>query len=492
VSFRRRLIVLASVAVAVAVLVSSGIAYLVVRGQLRGEIDSSLQNDSNAVFSIAVEGPAPGTAAEVAQGGPVRKLIGPGAPPTVGLQRQPKDNVRIVVPKAPLGGPAIYAQVVNVNGQVTKPPGLGFALPPTKAVREVAMGTRPAFFSDTTLNGVHARVYTRRTGPNAALQAVRSLDEVDRNLQRLAILLAAVSLGGVALAALLGFAVARRAVRPVARLTAAAEEVAHTQDLTRRIDSQGSDEISRLAVAFNEMLAALEGSVTAQRQLVADASHELRTPLTSLRTNIEVLARTDDLPAEKRKELTSHVVAQLEELSALVAALVDLARDGDDGESREELRLDLLVEEVVARAMVRSAPLDVVYEHEPCVVVGAESALQRAVANLLDNAAKWSPAGAPVEVRVTAAGQVSVRDRGPGVEDEDIAHVFDRFYRAASARGLPGSGLGLAIVRQVADAHGGSVSVSRAEGGGACFRLTLPVLDRPPAAAEDAALLLGS
>jgi two-component system sensor histidine kinase MprB len=301
-----------------------------------------------------------------------------------------------------------------------------------------------------------------------------------------------VSLGGVALAALLGFAVARRAVRPVARLTAAAEEVAHTQDLTRRIDSQGSDEISRLAVAFNEMLAALEGSVTAQRQLVADASHELRTPLTSLRTNIEVLARTDDLPAEKRKELMSHVVAQLEELSALVAALVDLARDGDDGESREELRLDLLVEEVVARAMVRSAPLDVVYEHEPCVVVGAESALQRAVANLLDNAAKWSPAGAPVEVRVTAAGQVSVRDRGPGVEDEDIAHVFDRFYRAASARGLPGSGLGLAIVRQVADAHGGSVSVSRAEGGGACFRLTLPVLDRPPAAAEDAALLLGS
>jgi two-component system sensor histidine kinase MprB len=482
-SFRRRLIVLVSAAVAVAILAASGVAYVLVRAQLRGEIDSALRDEAGAVFSIAV-GPETG----VENNG---DLLGPLPAPLPGekMPGQVSGVTRIVVPQAPLGGPAIYAQVVNADGALVKAPIPGVSLPVTKAVREVASGKRDAFFSDTTVNGVHARVYTRPIGSGEALQAARSLDEVDTSLRRLALVLGAVSLGGIALAALLGFAVARSALRPVARLTAAAEQVAHTRDLSRRIDEGGRDELSRLAGSFNEMLAALEvsvaaleRSVTAQRQLVADASHELRTPLTSLRTTIEVLAHVDDLPEGKRKQLSAHVVAQLADVGSLVSDLVDLARDGDLDEPREPLRLDLLVQEMAARAQVRCPDLVLDLDAEPCTVVGAEGALERAVGNLLDNAAKFSPQGEDVVVRVSASGEVTVRDHGTGIADEDIPHVFDRFYRAASARGLPGSGLGLAIVQQVAEAHGGSVAVEAAGGGGACLRLRIPTAGREPLA----------
>jgi two-component system sensor histidine kinase MprB len=477
-SFRRRLIVLASAAVAVAVLVASGIAYVLVRAQLRGEVDAALRTEASAVFSVAAPGPK-GVGGSGVRAAGNSNFVGPapiigGQLPDPSLER----STQIVVPKAPLGGPALYAQVVEADGSVTHPPGTTLDLPAAEAARQVARGDRGSFFSDATVNGVHARIYTRRTGTGEALQAVRSLEEVDSNLRQLAIVLGAVSLGGVALAALLGFGVARSALRPVARLTAAAEQVAHTRDLTRRIHEPGRDELSRLARSFNEMLAALEGSVSAQRQLVADASHELRTPLTSLRTTIEVLARVEDMPIAKRRELSAHVVAQLADVGALVSDLVDLAREGDFDESLEPLRLDLLVEEMVARAQVHWPNLLVDLDVHPCTVVGAEHALERAVANLLDNAAKWSPEGAEVEVRVSGDGEVIVRDHGPGIAEEDMPHVFDRFYRAASARGLPGSGLGLAIVEQVARAHGGAASVEGSAGAGACLRLRLPVVAR--------------
>jgi two-component system sensor histidine kinase MprB len=186
------------------------------------------------------------------------------------------------------------------------------------------------------------------------------------------------------------------------------------------------------------------------------------------------------MPIAKRRELSAHVVAQLTDVGALVGDLVDLAREGDFDESRGSLRLDLLVEEMVARAQVHRPDLLVDLAVEPCTVVGAEHALERAVANLLDNAAKWSPPGTVVEVRVSAGGELIVRDHGPGIADEDMPHVFDRFYRAASARGLPGSGLGLAIVEQVARAHDGSVSVESSAGAGACLRLRIPVAAREP------------
>ena len=222
------------------------------------------------------------------------------------------------------------------------------------------------------------------------------------------------------------------------------------------------------------MLAALEESSRAQRQLVADASHELRTPLTSLRTNIEVLARGNELPADERERLLDDVVEQVGEMTALIGELIELAREarGEPQERPEDVRLDLLTADAVERTRRNRPGVEFDTDLHESLVRGAPSTIERAVANLLDNAAKWSPPGATVEVAVRD-GEVAVRDRGPGIADEDLPYVFDRFYRSTAARGMPGSGLGLAIVRQVAEAHGGEVSAERAEGGGTLMRLRL-------------------
>ena len=255
--------------------------------------------------------------------------------------------------------------------------------------------------------------------------------------------------------------------------------MAATRDLSRRIDVTGTDEVARLAGRFNEMLGALEASRRAQRQLVADASHELRTPLTSLRTNIEVLARSDGMPAADRESLLRDLVSQLEDLTVLVGDLVDLAREEEQGgvalsaaAGAEEVRLDAVVEQAVERARRHAPLLSFEADLEPVVVRGVPERLDRAVANMLDNAIKWSPAGKVVEVSVRES-EVTVRDHGPGIDPADLPFVFDRFYRAPAARGVPGSGLGLAIVRQVAEAHGGTVTASRADGGGTVLRLRL-------------------
>jgi two-component system, OmpR family, sensor histidine kinase MprB len=224
------------------------------------------------------------------------------------------------------------------------------------------------------------------------------------------------------------------------------------------------------------MLGALEESTRAQRQLVADASHELRTPLTSLRTNIEVLASERTLPAGERARLLTDVVEQLGEMTTLVAELIDLARGEQHPAEREEVRLDLLAADVVERARRNRPGVTFTTELQESVVQGVPSTIERALANLLDNAAKWSPPGGEVEVGVRD-GKVTVRDHGPGIDEEDLPYVFDRFYRASSARGLSGSGLGLAIVRQVAEAHGGGVTAERAPGGGTTMAVTFP----PPA-----------
>jgi two-component system sensor histidine kinase MprB len=232
------------------------------------------------------------------------------------------------------------------------------------------------------------------------------------------------------------------------------------------------DEIDRLGAAFNTMLAALERSREAQRQLVADASHELRTPLTSIRTNIEILGRAKEMPEAERAEVVAAASAQLEELTLLVGDLVDMARDGRPAPDEvEDVRLDELVHESASRLNGGR----ILVESEPSLVRGSRARLGRAVANLLDNAIKYSPDGSVVEVTVRG-GEVAVRDHGPGIATADLPHVFDRFYRAPSSRGTPGSGLGLAIVRQVAEAHQGSAVAEAADGGGARLRLRLPAL----------------
>jgi signal transduction histidine kinase len=288
----------------------------------------------------------------------------------------------------------------------------------------------------------------------------------------------AVATGGLVLAAVLGWIVARTALRPVALLTGAAERVAITRDLALRIDVDRDDELGSLARSFNTMLDALERSAKAQRRLVADASHELRSPLTALRTNVEMLVRSDGLTPQDRAELSAAAIEGLEELTALVADVVELARDEEPAVLLEDVRFDRIVERAVARATSHWPAIEFETELEPAVVHGVHDRLFRAVANLLDNAGKYSEAGSTVRIALRE-GVLTVRDHGAGIAAEDLPYVFDRFYRAPRARSMPGSGLGLAIVRQVVDSHGGTVTAAAATGGGTLVRLALPLSELP-------------
>jgi two-component system, OmpR family, sensor histidine kinase MprB len=457
--FRRRLVLATAVAVAVAVALASLATYLLVRSQLRGQVDQELERFAGGVFVVRTG--APGDTKAVRQG----RTPAPG----------PRDRIAkafsVALPRDPLGANQGYAQFVTARGRVIAPPVPRARLPVDARTIGVARGDHGPFFSEADVNGVHARIYTRQAGPGRAVQTARSLESVDESLRQLAIVLGLVSLGGIGLAAGLAVLVGRAATRPVKRLTEAAEHVASTRDLSRRIALGGDDEIGRLATSFNTMLEALERSVGAQRQLVADASHELRTPLTSLRTNIEVL-EGNGLGPQERRRLLADVVAQLEELGELVGDLVDLARGEEQPVRSEHVRLDELLAEAVERARRHAPGQRFAVTSEPCLVLGSPQRLERGIANLLDNASKWNPPDRPIEVTLRG-GELRVRDHGPGFAAADLEHVFDRFYRSPSARGMRGSGLGLAIVRQVAESHGGSVEAANAEGGGALLRLVL-------------------
>jgi two-component system sensor histidine kinase MprB len=317
------------------------------------------------------------------------------------------------------------------------------------------------------------RVLTAPLGDGLAVQFGRSLEPADAVLSRLRLILVLVILGGVALAVVLGRLVSRNVVAPIAEVSDAARHIAQTEDLGRRIEVQTHDEVGELAEHFNQMLDTLERSVAAQRQLVADASHELRTPITSLRTNIEVLAESEALPPEERAQLLEDVEAQTTELGMLVADLIELARGDEPRRESEDVRLDALVSEALTRARRHAPGITFEASLEPAVLDGTRERLARAVNNLLDNAAKHSPPGGVVHVAAGPFG-VRVRDHGTGVAEQDLPHLFDRFYRGASSRGRPGSGLGLAIVRQVAEQHAGTVRAANAPGGGAEFVLELP------------------
>jgi two-component system sensor histidine kinase MprB len=320
--------------------------------------------------------------------------------------------------------------------------------------------------------------------------------QVDNILSHLRLILLLLCAGGIALAAGLGRLAARRVLAPLGEVAQAAQHIGETEDLTSRIRVRADDEVGQLATRFNSMLdrlessrSALDESVRAQRQLVADASHELRTPVTSLRTNIEVLLAGGELEAEDRRRLLADVVEQSEELSALVGDLIELARGDEPAGSVEDVRLDRVVEDSVARA-VRNSP-DIRFQSTlaPVSVDGVGERLGRAVNNLLDNAAGHSDPGGLVEVTVDASG-VQVRDHGPGIAEQDLPYVFDRFFRGTSSRGHQGSGLGLAIVRQVTEQHGGSALAANAPGGGAVFTLRLSAVPaesdgQPPAPPEE-------
>jgi two-component system sensor histidine kinase MprB len=443
-SFRLRLTLAVAAAVALAVAVACAIAYVVVGQQLYGQVDSAL----NAEAATAI-------------------------------QRMTPPYSRVPSPELFSSSANDYMQVVAADGTVPgQSPFIRGQLPVTQTALDAAQSRQPLTLATMTVQDVHLRVATVTLGQGFSLQIARRLTDADVVLSKLRMRFLLVAVGGVALAALLGAFVAREALRPVRKLTDTAELVAETHDLTRRIDVSGDDELSRLAISFNTMLAALEQAVAAQRQLVADASHELRTPLTSLRTNFEVLMRPGPLPDESRRKLESDVHRQFDEMAALVGDIVELARDGQTPAEEEDVRLDVLVADAVERAERNARDVHFRLDAQPTLVRGVPARLDRAVTNLLDNAAKWSPAGEVVEVDV-AGGTVGVRDHGPGVSDDDLPFIFDRFYRSAEARRMSGSGLGLAIVRQVAEAHGGQVTVERPPGGGSRFVLSVPAVAVP-------------
>lgn len=391
-----------------------------------------------------------------------------------------EEITRLEVPGWVLGAADVRVAFIDIRGNVVTadvgpPVQLGVNGPEAQVVRgELAESVRTV----TAEGGVRYRVAAVPAGEGNALVLMQPLAETDRTLRKLSTVLLLFSAAGVVVASLGGWAVARNGLRPVRRLTRSVEQIARTQDL-RPLPVEGDDEIARLAAAFNQMLTALSASRDRERRLIADAGHELRTPLTSLRTNIDLLAQAGDgLPAEARGELMDDVRAQLEELSTLVGDLMELARDEELPHSITELNLAEVVERALSRVRRRALTVGFDVDLEPWTVRGEAAALERAVTNLLDNAVKWSPEDGTVTVRLTE-GVLTVDDEGPGIAEEDLPHVFDRFYRADTSRSMPGSGLGLAIVQQAAARHAGAVRADHAPTGGARLVMWVPGVGAP-------------
>jgi two-component system sensor histidine kinase MprB len=440
-TFRARVALASAVAVAVAVVLASATAFVALRHTLVRSIDETLRTRVNAVARLARRG-------ELAEGSEGRSEL------------------------ARFGG---TGQIVSADGSVSGLGGGRAAFPAPAAGRRIATTQRGSEFTTVEFGSDRLRVITVALEPGTALQVARPLAEVDRDLERLAVILSVIALAGVGLAIGLGWLVARAVFAPLHRLTLTIEDVGETVDLSRRIAIKGTDELGRLAASFNRLLEAVEGSQRVQHQLVADASHELRTPLTSLRTNVEVLQRSGELMPQDRERLLADVVAQTDELTDLVRDMVELARGEEPNSTVEMIALDALVADAVARAEGHARPKGVAIASSlaPGRVRATRARLERAVANVLDNAVQWSPRGGCVEVSCRGA-TVVVRDHGPGIEPDDLPHIFDRFYRAAAARGQPGSGLGLAIASQIVAASGGAITATNAPGGGARFELRLP------------------
>lgn len=439
---RTRLTTVAALAATLTVVAVIAVAYIAVRHQLRGQIDSQLHRQIRETSVTRQSDPFTGNG-----------------------------SFRIQTVAGDIGG---YAQVINgsgVSAHGSNP------LPILARDVKVARGETGAYIRDSHFNNKHVRLITAPVpGINGlAVQIALPLTEVDHQLHELALAFLVLALIGLGTTVLLSWVAVRRVTRPVKTLTEAAEQIAATRDLTLRITAEGTDELGRLAGSFNTMLDALERSLTAQRQLVTDASHELRTPLASLRTNAEVLKDIDRLTPEKRQAVLSGIVTQLDELTGLVADVVELARGEAPPSAHEEVLFDELVTRAVERAQRYWPEITFALTTAPVTVRGTPQRLDRAVANMLDNAGKFSPPGSVVDVVLDDTGQLVVADRGPGVPAEALPHVFDRFFRADEARAMPGSGLGLAIVQQVAEGHGASIMLANRPGGGAVATLTLPV-----------------
>ncbi|MGH3357331.1 MAG: ATP-binding protein [Nocardioidaceae bacterium] len=439
VSLAARITLLTTVAVGLTLAAVGATIFLTVRNEVSHSLDASLVKRAHAVANsdLVVGQMQSGSVPKALVAADIRiAIVPPDGPPrgTLGLEAYIGDPERAV------------AQGIN-----------------TESIRTITIGSTPF------------RMVAVQSGPGSAVVVAQSMQSGSRTLDRLEIALWVVGAAGVIVAGIAGWIVATNSLRPVRRLTRAAERVARTEQLTP-IEVAGDDELARLTIAFNSMLTSLDASKERQRQLVADAGHELRTPLTSLRTNIELLSQAEakgGLSPRARGELMADVRAQIGELTTLVGDLVELARDTSPVHTPEPTDLAEILMNCVQRVRLRAPGIELNVQAEPWIVVGDGQLLERAVTNLLDNAAKWSPPLGTVTVRLHN-GVLTVADNGPGISEEDLPHVFERFYRSREARMLPGSGLGLAIVAQAAARHGGTVTARRAPAGGALMTLTTP------------------
>ncbi|MET9656900.1 HAMP domain-containing sensor histidine kinase [Streptomyces sp. NPDC006510] len=459
---RSRLALLVATAVAVAVAAVAAACWVVTRVQLENQLDASLRNVSvsddfvQALFAACAR---PDRAA------------------------------------APQVGGTYTVQLVTVSGSTctaaeSSPIGV------TAADIAVAAGVRDSdLHTARTKSGKKMRVYTYTYEPrhpvpglvpeSFAVSVARPMSEIDDPLSTLAWVLLAVSGIGVVGAGAAGLWVARTGLRPVDELTEAVEHVARTEDLTVRIPVEGEDEIARLSRSFNSMTASLASSRDRQAQLIADAGHELRTPLTSLRTNIELLARSDDtgraIPPDDRRALMKSVKAQMTELASLIGDLQELSRpDAPAPGPLQVVALHDIADTALERARLRGPELTIRADLTPWYVRAEPAALERAVVNVLDNAVKFSPAHGTIEIALRD-GELTVRDQGPGIPADELPHVFERFWRSPSARQLPGSGLGLSIVARTVQQSGGEITLRPApDGDGTVAAIRLPGAPQPP------------
>ncbi|MBM36166.1 MAG: HAMP domain-containing sensor histidine kinase [Actinomycetota bacterium] len=438
-SFRTRIAVLIAAVVAVVVAAVAGVFLYMARGKALDSLDGKLRTRAASAVQL---GDKLGRPQEFD-----RRLFG---------QYLPDD---------------VLLQVFDTRGRIwasnVEP------LPISADHLAIARGRLPAKISTTEVVGHRMRVLTLPLKlPGRAMMVARPMDEVDEQLAGLWRISLQIFVIGVAGAGVAGFIVAGRVVRPVKRLTEAATNVAVTQDVNQPINVQSDDEFGQLAASFNQMLGALSASREQQHRLVTDASHELRTPITSLRTNLEHIHRSATVTDDERQEILDDVLFELDELTGLVTELVDLATDRHQMGEPLRVELDELVDAVVQRHRRRTSSA-INYTAEPCAVMAVPALLERAVSNMLDNALKWSPPNAPVQVEV-ARGSVVVRDEGPGIAADERERVFERFYRTDKARPLPGSGLGLSIVRHVAESFDGQARIIDGGTPGTAVELSLP------------------
>lgn len=451
-SLRRRLTMLIAVAVAVAIAVCALASWLLVRRELDSQLTDSLKYlpPSSLVAEAIYD-------------------CGTTEPRGRGHWDPARPSWQVILPDG--------AVCADAGAQVT----------PNAAEKALALNPGPAILREaTTTEGASVvmlttsyRLQNREPGPGGsfAISVFRYTADTDAALRSLGLILIGVTTVGALGAALAGLWLARTAMRPVERLTGAVEHIARTEDLAVRIPVEGTDEIARLSTSFNTMTGALSNSRDRHRQLISDAGHELRTPLTSLRTNIDLLLRSENtgrpLDPDAKRRLLGNVKEQFEEMSSLIGDLLELSRDTEHGELSADVAFHDLVAGAVRRAERRGPGLVFDVELHDWHVHGDARALQRAAVNVLDNAVKFSPPGGTVTVRLTD-GVLTVRDEGPGIPQDDLPFVFDRFWRSPSARSLPGSGLGLAIVAQAARDAGGEASLANAPGGGTLATLRLP------------------